>query len=60
MAKGDVDLKLRIATKDEAVWEEVAKQCRASLEACNKEIIIQTNILLMAEGKIKAEKAKTT
>jgi len=54
------ELNLRIATKDEAVWEEVAKQCRQSLSECNREILIQTNILLLAEKKIAAEKAKTT
>jgi len=60
MAKEDVDLKLRIATKDEAVWEEVAKACRQSISDCTKELMIQNNILILAEKKILEEKAKTT
>lgn len=55
-----VDLQLRIATKDEAVWEEVAKQCRLAIAGCERELLVQNNVLILAEQKIALEKAKTT
>lgn len=52
------DLGLKMGTKKGAVWEDVARACKVSIENCEKELLIQTEILKLAESKIAEEKNK--
>lgn len=52
------DLGLKMTTKDGSIWLDVAKACRVSIENCEKELVIQREILQLAEKRIAEEKAK--
>lgn len=52
------DLGIRIGTKDQALWERVAKETRSTIEAMNESMTIQKAILELAEHNIEIEKEK--
>lgn len=52
------DLGLKMGTKEGAIWEEVARACKVLIENCEKELLIQKEILKLAEKKISQEKLK--
>lgn len=52
------DLKLKIGTKEEALWERVKKEAKVLIEQSEQNLIIQKEILALAEKKIQEEQLK--
>ncbi len=52
------DLGVVMGTKEQVIWEAVAKEARVLIEDSEKNLIIQKAMLELAESKIKIEKAK--
>lgn len=52
------DLGLKIGTKDQVLWESVAKEAKILIEQSENSLKIQTAMLKLAEEKIEAEKQK--
>lgn len=58
MMKKEIDLGLKIGSKERIVWTEIQINCKASIEGCEKELIVQRAFLVLAEQKIALENAK--
>lgn len=54
------DLQLKIGTKDQVLWENVAKEAKMLIEQSENNLKIQTALLALAESKIAEEKLKLT
>lgn len=52
------DLGLKIGTKDQVLWENVAKEAKILIEQSENNLKIQTAMLKLAEEKIAEEKKK--
>lgn len=52
------DLGLKIGTKDQILWEGVAKEARVLIEQSENNLKIQNAMLKLAEEKISEEKEK--
>lgn len=52
------DLGLKLGTKAFVLWEEVLKTAKTQVEACEREILIQKEIVILAEKKLEEEKRK--
>jgi len=52
------DLKVKIGTKEQVLWEKVAKEAKVLIEQSEDNLTIQKSILVMADFKIGNEKAK--
>ena len=52
------DLGLKLGTRDLVVWQEVLKSAQAALDGCEKEMLIQKEIIILAERKVEEENAK--
>lgn len=52
------DLGLKIGSKEQVVWESVAKEAKILIDQSEKNIIVQKGILETAEKKILQEKEK--
>ena len=50
------DLGIKIGTKEEVFWTGMRDKTKEAIEQCKHEMIIQTNILKMAEELIEKEK----
>lgn len=55
MIKAPKDLKLKVATKEEALWDGVRKEAIDLIEQSENSLIIQRAMLKMAEAKIKEQ-----
>lgn len=58
MTKLPKDLGLKMGTKDEVMWTQVAKEAKTLIQQSAQSLKIQNAILLMAEDKIEEEKEK--
>ena len=54
----NADLKIKIGTPDEVVWEQVKKDTLAAIDSMKKNLMVNEAILKLAEEKIAAEQAK--
>ena len=54
LKKGDV----KLGTREQVVWEQVKTNAKIQIKQCEDELIIQKEILALAERKIKEENAK--
>lgn len=52
------DLGVKIGTKEQVIWENVAKEARVLIEQSENNLVIQRAMLVMAEEKVAAEKNK--
>jgi hypothetical protein len=52
------DLKLKIGSKDEVLWKEVAREAKVLIENHKNSLIIQKAMLALAEQKITEEQKK--
>jgi len=52
------DLGIKMGTKEEVLWTEVKKNCQVAIENLDKELIINKELLKIAERRIKEEQAK--
>lgn len=52
------DIKLRMGTAEQRIWESVEKEARCLIEDHEKSLIIQKGILVLAETKVEMEKRK--
>ena len=52
------DLCVKIGTKDEALWTELKENTEIQIEALEKSLIVNREILKMAKQKIKEEQKK--
>lgn len=52
------DLGITVGTKEQIVWEQVKKESLVLIEQSKQNLMIQTEILALAERKIQEEKEK--
>lgn len=52
------DLGIRIGTHEQVIWETVAKETAGSIEGYEKALVVQREILKLAERRIAEEKEK--
>lgn len=52
------DLGVKIGTKEQVLWENVLKGAKVQIEKCEAELIVQKEVVLLANRKIKQEKEK--
>ena len=50
------DLKLEIGSETEAMWTQVKRAATQAIKNCENEIMVQTELLKIAEEKIQIEK----
>ena len=56
--KSEEDLQLDIGTKDRAIWEEFLKARKVMVEALEKELVIERELIALAERRVAEEKEK--
>lgn len=56
--KKDVDLKLKVGSKEQVLWESVKKEAKVLIEQSEQNLIVQNAILEMANKKIQEEEKK--
>jgi len=58
MTSKDKKIEVEIGTKEQVIWQNVAKEAKILIEQGEQNLIVQKAILIMAEKKIAEEQAK--